>query len=503
MKNALSQFCPLSLDVTKGNALSSMLSGAVRVAMGFLCICSANAFAGDGSIEYAPPPSPPSNAVPSDPEAQLTPEQGKEYYDRFITGDWGGFRTQLHNWGIDFNLDYYSEMAGNIKGGKDNFSGYSKGLGESWAYADQALFGVDLDFQKMICWEGGSFEAYFTKRNGESLGLYTNPAPLQEYQQIYGRGQTWRITNLWFKQKFDDDLLEWKVGLIPIGEEFGNFYSFPFENLTFCAGTPGNVAGYSQFNWPVSQWATDLKINVTKTLAVKVGLFAFNDYWISNNYYLRIDNPGGTSGAIIPVEISWNPKLHIFGKDLPGNWNFTIWGNTNNKETTGAAKSWLGSAPGVAPGLLGPSQFAGDYGYAVSIWQQVTAPDPNRPKTGLTLFASNTWVDPRTSFQNLQAFTGAYYWGLWSKRPDDSCGLAWGYNRVAGNVQNAQRQYIAAHPNSGFGVQSNEFVGEVFYSFDVYHGLNIQPDLQYIINPGGYTRATNQVIFGVQLSAPL
>jgi hypothetical protein len=50
-------------------------------------------------------------------------------------------------------------MAGNISGGKDNFSGYPKGLGESWGYADQVLFGVDLDFQKLIGREGGSFAA--------------------------------------------------------------------------------------------------------------------------------------------------------------------------------------------------------------------------------------------------------------------------------------------------------------------------------------------------------
>jgi porin len=165
--------------------------------------------------------------------------------------------------------------------------------------------------------------------------------------------------------------------------------------------------------------------------------------------------------------------------------------------------NWLGSAPGVAPNLLGPSHFSGDYGYAASIWQQVTAPDPNRPKTGLTLFASNTWADPRTSYQNLQAFAGAYYLGLWSKRPFESWGMALGYNHVAGNVQKAERQYIAAYPNTDYGVQSNEFVGEVFYSFDVYHGLNIEPVLQYIIDPGGYTHATNQVVFGMQLSVPL
>ncbi len=72
----------------------------------------------------------------------------------------------------------------------------------------------------------------------------------------------------------------------------------------------------------MSQWATDLKTSVTKTLAVKVGLFAFNDYWISNNYYLRIDNPGGTSGAIIPVDstkplrICERCKVSLFGNEL-------------------------------------------------------------------------------------------------------------------------------------------------------------------------------------------
>jgi carbohydrate-selective porin OprB len=51
-------------------------------------------------------------------------------------------------------------------------------------------------------------------------------------------------------------------------------------------------------------------------------------------------------------------------------------------------------------------------------------------------------------------------------------------------------------------VQGDEYVGEFFYSFDLYHGFNVQPDPQYIINPG-YHGATNQVVFGVQLDLPL
>jgi carbohydrate-selective porin OprB len=68
--------------------------------------------------------------------------------------------------------------------------------------------------------------------------------------------------------------------------------------------------------------------------------------------------------------------------------------------------------------------------------------------------------------------------------------------------QKAERQYIPTHPKSGFALQSDEYVGEIFYSVDLYHGWNVQPDLQYIINPGGYDGATNQLVFGVQLNVP-
>jgi porin len=506
MKKIPRQLAPLLSNVAIKK--KDTLSKSVKMVPLTLCLMNLTAqstWAGTESTKEirSTLPSPSSVTVPADPEAILTPEQGKLYYDRYALGDWGGFRTQLHNKGIDFKLVYFGEMAGNVRGGNDHFSGYVKGNGQSWSYDDQVLLGLDLDFQKLVGWEGASFEAYFTKRNGDNLGQYTNPAPIMQYQEVYGRGQTWRITNLFFKQKFGNDLFEWKVGLMPVNGEFGNFYAFPFENLTFCAGTTGNIAGYSQYNWPVSQWATDFKINVTKSLAIKVGVFAFNDYWGSRDYDMRIDNPGGTSGAVIPVEISWNPTFHIDGKDLPGSWNLTVYGNTNNRETRGADKSWIANAPGVIPHWLGGGQFSGDYGWAASIWQQVTAPDPLRPKTGLSVFGSVTWADPRTAFQNLDIFGGLYYWGLWSKRPNDSLGMAWGWNHVSGNAQNAEKRYVAAHPNSGYAVQTDEVVGEIFYSFDVYHGINIQPDLQYIIHPGGYASAKNQIVFGVQLSVPL
>ena len=201
--------CSWSLDAaTKRNSLASILRKVVLAAIGLLCLSSLPAFAAGVPNESNPPssqsnppsltnppspppptaPMPPSPAVPFDPGMHLTPEQGREYWDRYVTGDWWGWRTRLHNWGVDFNLDYFGEMATNFSGGKDNFSGYPKGQGQIWDYTDQALFGIDLDFQKMVGWDGGSaLDLSERRRTHASLAKYScnfRSAPVQPHSWL-------------------------------------------------------------------------------------------------------------------------------------------------------------------------------------------------------------------------------------------------------------------------------------------------------------------------------
>jgi len=80
-----------------------------------------------------------------------------------VTGDWANC-APLHNCGIYFNLDYYSEMAGNVFWSTDNSRGFQKRvLAIALSYADQFLLGLGLDFQKLVGWDGGSFRALFLR----------------------------------------------------------------------------------------------------------------------------------------------------------------------------------------------------------------------------------------------------------------------------------------------------------------------------------------------------
>jgi len=212
-----------------------------------------------------------------------------------LTGDWGGVRTQLFDRGINLTTIYTSELANNPGGGDE----------EKTAYADEWAFAATFDFQRLFSWNGAHFQITLTDRNGHDLDQTANLRTLQQVQEIYGRGQTWHLSEFWSQQTWLDDRLLWKIGRVTPGETFGSF-NCHFQNLTFCGEQPGNVQGDYWFNYPVSQWGTRFEFAITPQVKLMLGVYQVNptyidDYWAAHNGLLP-DNPSGTTGALIPLE---------------------------------------------------------------------------------------------------------------------------------------------------------------------------------------------------------
>jgi porin len=129
------------------------------------------------------------------------------------------------------------------------------------AYTDQRTFGTTFDLTKLGVVPGGTIQVTWTDRNGSNLSDDAALGTLQQVQEVFGRGQTLRLTQFWYDQKFIDGVVDWKIGRITFGEDFAAF-SCDFQNLTFCGAQPGNLVGNCIFNWPVSQWATRLKFDL-------------------------------------------------------------------------------------------------------------------------------------------------------------------------------------------------------------------------------------------------
>ena len=274
-----------------------------------------------------------------------------------LFGDWGGLRTSLSERGIDLNLGYTGEAAHNFSGGKDKLT----------RYTDQWVFGATLNLDKLWGWRGGTFQMTITDRNGRNLGADAGIGNNMLIQEVYGRGQTWHMTQFWLNQSFLDNRVQWKFGRMTVGEDFASF-SCDFQNLTFCGSQPGNLVGSYWVNWPTSQWATRLKVSTSEQTYLQAGVYQVNPKYVDDGYARRhglsLDNPGGTTGALIPLEFGVLPSWN----GLPGSYKFGAWYNTSQ------GKDLYQDVNGDARGLTGlaPRERNGQYGFYLNFEQQVS-----------------------------------------------------------------------------------------------------------------------------------
>jgi porin len=400
----------------------------------------------------------------------------------YLFGDWNGTRTRLEQEGIKFDFGYGFEAAHNFTGGTRSLT----------RYTDQWKFGASLDLDKLWGWSGGKFDIYITDRNGRNLGADANIGNNQLIQEVYGRGQTWHITVFALDQKFFDGRLEWRIGRLPVGEDTASF-TCDFQNLTFCGAPPGNIVGDYWANWPTSQWATWLKFNTTATTYVKVGAYQVNpnyvdDAWARRNGW-KLNFPGGTTGALMPAEFGWTPKAN----GLPGIYKIGGWYNNSGGKDLylNTDREPLALAGGTA------LQRSGRYGGFLEMMQQVSG-DAGGP--GTTVFFNFSQADKFTSATDRQIAMGAEYKGVFN-RPRDMIGFAVGATHANGRLGDYQRQYNTLNPTAQVKVLDGyEYVSELFYNWSPIPSINLRPNLQYILHPGGTRQNSNAFVLGLKTS---
>ena len=398
----------------------------------------------------------------------------------YLLGDWDGYRTRLADDGVQFNLGYGSEVANNISGGTTHET----------RYTDQFALGTTLDLNRLLGWSGGTFQLTYTHRAGRNLSSDANLDTLQQVQEVYGRGQTWLLTQFWFNQDFMDGLVQWKIGRVTVGEDFANF-SCDFQNLTFCGSQPGNIVGSYWLNWPVSQWGTRLKIKTTADTYVQLGVYQVNPTYTTQNYAekdgWKLDNPDGTQGALIPLEFGWLPKINQFA----GSYKVGFWYNN-----AGGADVYLNQA-GQPIGIDGGDPLHRDSrsGAYINFEQQVTG---QTDRQGTKVFLNATAADRDTSTTDHQISLGMEYKAPFN-RADDMVGAAFGATHVNGRQTAYQEEYNATHASAELNVGSGyEYATEFFYSWSPIHSVAFRPNLQYIVDPGGLDDHKNVFVVGLK-----
>ena len=399
-----------------------------------------------------------------------------------FTGDWNGTRTALKNDGWQFQVRGIFEGATNPSGG----------AGEAAAGAGQLDFGVLADLGKLLGDDGGSLEAKITDRFGANLVTAAGLHSLMQVQEIWGRGDIWRLTQLSFAQDLFDKKLNIELGRINPGGDF-DVFACNFQNLNFCGPPPGAIDGDYWFNAPVSQWGARAKLNISKALDVEAGVYQINPVNLKRGF--SFDFSGG-EGALVPFKLEWKPTLG----NLPGDYQIGGWySDMAAHDVFFDVNRGPASVTGLSPLLV-----HGRRGFFISARQQLTgdAPPKDAPVgsngAGLTAFASFTQSDHSTSLLDNQFEIGAVYKGAIPGRPKDEIGLAFGTTHVNGRIALGQALHNAAGLLPLQPVQHTEFVTELDYRFIATSGVEISPNLQYIASPGGVSHRDNAFVLGLK-----
>lgn len=422
-------------------------------------------------------------------EARIGPLFSAPLGDDHLFGDWGGARTWLSDHGIDLRFNYLSESAGNITGGK------AKG----YEYADQLALEIDLDFGKIADLPGFWIHSMIVQRHGRSLSADELRDDLDAVQEIYGGGGNVfaHLVYLYGEWATNNDRVDIAAGWLPVGTYFGASPLYcDFMNVIIC-GNPHPLPNYpGEPDWPAATWGGQVRYLPTPQTYVMAGLFqvqpteggqsGWNLSW------------KGTTGASIPAEIGWVP---YFGPNrLVGHYKFGF-----DEDTSGYPDLFLdqNGDPLVASGLPG-ARRAGRRMYYVMLDQMLIRTGKDET-SGLIAFGGWIHADQDVSGLANHFFAGFTDTADAIGRPQDTFGFNWNWFAVSSALTRTQElEQALGLPLTGGGlgpayaIQTTEQTLELMYTAQVYTGVALMPDLQYIIHPGGTTANRNSLVLGLR-----
>jgi porin len=385
-----------------------------------------------------------------------------------LFGDWGGLRPKFEEAGVIPRLILVTDAAGNPTGGRSQGATAPSSI-------ELSLF---FDLYKILGLNGGSIFTSFSERWGSSLSA-TSIGNVFSTQQIFGF-QTFRVIDVSYQQKLFDDRIELRLGRFATTDDFlVSAYNSGFMSNAFCGNPFGILLDAPGMTAYTGTWAALVKVKPTRRSYVMTGVYNGDPTIRADKYHGVNLSLNGPPFAI--TEVGYQINGLPGGSPLLGNYKLGAWYDD----------AWLANFQSGAK-TRGSWGF---YGLFDQVLVPLGSPGSNR---GFGVFGSVT-VAPDSDIQQLPLFftAGVSARGIFDARPRDVIGLAVASGYFSKELQRAQKNGQLPGPAGG---QHYETVIELTYRFDFRKSaFFIQPDLQYIIQPGGTAHLDNALVFGAQL----
>lgn len=373
-------------------------------------------------------------------QAAFLPELGAEDFvatDHFSNNLWGLHNRLEEKLGLSFEIVCLQDIFWNTHGGiKTRDSGeYPRLIG---------LY-LELDTGKAGLWENGTFFFSLEHHSGHS----PSGRAVGDWQTLDGidADRFNQVSEFWYKHIFFKEKLWLKLGKMEANADF----SYIENGIEFINSSAGLIPTVPIPSYPDQDWGAVIGIDPASWFGCKFGLYQ-GEIDGSRSIGNTLDN---LRGPMLIVEPSFK---YVLGK-LPGSFNIGAWWNGSDFESYHkhpASRDHHGSAYG---------------GYA--FWQQKLwkeNPAHEECGQGIDMFAQYGWA-PKDRFEVEDYAGGGLRWqGAIPTRDDDVMGFG------VFNVFFSDRAGHKEHAETAM---------ELFYKAQLTGCLAVQPDLQYVVNPGG------------------
>ena len=395
-----------------------------------------------------------------------------------LTGDWNGARAALKEKnGIDVTLNYVNEV----------FAVLSGGLRREASYEGRIEFSVDTDLQKLIGWTGGSthFTVYNIHNSGRTVG--ENVGSLADSSNIDALPTT-RLFTAWFQQNAFDDRVSLRIGQLAADDEFiGSQTASGLVNGTF--GWAGVLAANMTSGGPAYPLATPgarIALRPTEQLTALAAVFSGNPAGRDCNDNPQVCNRYGTTfsfsgGALWMGELQYAINQDKNAKGLPGVYKLGGWYATADFADQHFGVDGAGNVVSLAdPTVAGPLNHRGNGGVYALANQMVWRAD----KRSANLFLRGGFAPSDRNLISFYVDGGAGFKGLLPDRSDDVVTFGVAYAKISRDAAALDQDKLALN-GPPYPIRNEEVVFELSYQAQIAPWWIVQPDLQYIVHPGG------------------
>lgn len=338
--------------------------------------------------------------------------------------------------------------------------------------------GVQFDFEKVFDWEGATLLVTGLYPHGSSLtDNYVQDFNVLSNIDAY---DSIRLYEAWFEKQLGDGLFSIKLGLMLADYEFFLANSSAlFLNSAFGA-IPVVSQNVESPVYPVAAPGVRVRFSPNPLVSAQFAAFAgdIGDVTGSNRqgtFFFR-----GNHGALLLGEIAYR----------------------NNPQETADA-----GGPQIAERPLSGTFTIGGYLSTDDIYQATADREPFSNYAVYGIADHELWHEPGAADQGLSAFVrvggtpdsrstvtfyadaGFNYKGLLPLRDKDNFGVAASFTRINDKLLGNDGLPLPSH---------HEIILEVTYLFSISEWLYVQPDFQYIFNPGATDELPDSIVTGIR-----